>query len=263
MLRGMYTAASEMLTEKRTLNTIGNNLANVSTTGYKSQTMVTTTFKDMLLDRADFTTREDRTRLNNSSVRRIVSEEVTDYTEGTLKGTDSRFDFAILGDGFFRVQTPQNGMIYTRDGSFTLDDQRYLSLAGVGRVLDVDGNPIRMESEYFEALSDGTIFMKDINNQYIEGGKDGQPLSAKLGVVTFENMDSLIKFDAGLFKSDDAPVLMQEPSLRWKTLEYSNVDTLKETINMITAQRSLQSCSQIVKLYDQLLEKAVDLGKIQ
>ncbi len=263
MLRGMYTAASEMLTEKRALNTIGNNLANVSTTGYKSQTMITSTFRDMVLDRADYTTREDRTRLNNSSVRRIVSEEVTDYTEGTLKATDSRFDFAILGDGFFRVQTPQNGMIYTRDGSFTLDNQRYLSLAGIGRVLDAEGNPIFIESEYFEAMSDGTILMQDINGQYIDSGKDGQPLSAKIGLYTFANPDSLIKFDAGLFKSDDAPILVQNPAVRWKTLELSNVDTLRETINMITAQRSLQSCSQIVKIYDQLLEKAVDLGKIQ
>lgn len=263
MLRGMYTAASEMLTEKRNLNTIGNNLANVSTTGYKSQTMVTTTFKDMMLDRADFTTREDRTRLHNSSVRRIVSEEVTDYTEGTLKGTDSRFDFAIIGDGFFRIQTPQNGIVYTRDGSFTLDDQRCLALAGVGKVLGTDGNPIQLDSEYIEGMPDGTIYIKDMNDQYIESGKDGEPLSANLSVVTFENPDSLIKFDAGLFKSDDAPVELAQPKLMWKTLELSNVDTLRETINMITAQRSIQSCSQIVKLYDQLLEKAVDLGKVQ
>lgn len=263
MLRGMYTAASEMLTEKRALNTIGNNLANVSTTGYKSQTMVTRTFKDMMLDRADYFTREDRTGLHNSSVRRIVSEEVTDYTNGTLKPTDSRFDFAIVGDGFFRIQTPQNGVIYTRNGSFTLDDQRCLSLEGVGRVLGADGNPIQMPSEYFEALSDGTILMKDINNEYIESGKDGEPLSAKLSVVTFDNPDNLIKFDEGLFKSDDAAYAVQNPKLMWKTLEMSNVDTLRETINMITAQRSIQSCSQIVKLYDQMLEKAVELGKIQ
>jgi flagellar basal-body rod protein FlgG len=195
-------------------------------------------------------------------VRRIVSEEVTDYTEGVIKGTDSRFDFAIVGDGFFRIQTPQDGVIYTRDGSFTLDDQRYLSLAGVGRVLGVDGNPIQLESEYIEGMSDGTIYLKDMNDEYIESGKDGQPLSAKLSVVTFDNPDSLIKFDAGLFKSDDNPTAVQDPKLMWKTLELSNVDTLRETINMITAQRSIQSCSQMVKIYDELMEQAVGLGKI-
>lgn len=263
MLRGYYTLASEMLTQKRTLNTIGNNMANASTVGYKSDEMVTSTFKDMFLDRADQGTRQDRNGLNNSSVRRIVSEVKVDFSNGSFKQTDSSFDFAILGDGFFKIQNEQGNIYFSRNGNFTLDAENYLVLDDVGRVLDTENQYIQFPSEFFDVHTDGTIVMKDINGEYELSGKEGENnLSHQLSIVSFEDMNSLIKVNDGIFRSEGNYEMKQDPQVRWKWLENSNVDTIDEVVKMIVSQRSLQSCSQVVKMYDDMMNYAVDLGKV-
>ena len=82
----------------------------------------------MLISRTGNVDKSGTVPLNVSSKIRVPDETVTYYDRGALDTTGRALDFALLGDGFFEIQTPENLMVYTRNGSFTLDDQGYLYL---------------------------------------------------------------------------------------------------------------------------------------
>ena len=127
MYQGFYNLVSGMLTQNRDLNTISNNMVNIQTSGYKSDTMLARTFDEEMLIRTGTVSKGNPTELATSS--KIVSAQRTyvDYTQGTLRETDSIYDFALNGNGFFCIRTPE-GERYTRNGSFSVDENGYLIL---------------------------------------------------------------------------------------------------------------------------------------
>src|SRR4051812_21386364 len=137
MDRGLYIAASGMLSEMVRQDLIANDLANVSTAGYKADRAVQHSFGDMLL-------KNSRTGQNVGPLgegAQIVAQR-TQLTPAPIKQTDAPLDFAVEGDGFFAVRTPQ-GVRYTRDGSFQAGAGGLL-VDQLGRqVLGQNGQPIR------------------------------------------------------------------------------------------------------------------------
>ena len=103
-----------------------------------------------------------------------IADVVTDHSQGALEQTNLPLDFAIEGEGYFSVQT-NDGVAYTRNGSFMLDNEGYLHLGGQGRVLGANGQPIYLGTDKINADSNGFI----TNEQ---GAVLGQ-----LGVFTFAN----------------------------------------------------------------------------
>jgi flagellar basal-body rod protein FlgG len=177
----------------------------------------------------------------------IVYTNTTIHSEGTLKSTDRTLDFAISGSGFFAVQSA-NGIIYTRNGSFNLDDQGYLVIKGLGRVMGQNG-PIQLGTDAITADGQGNIA---VNGNNIN----------KIAVYDFADYKSLSAIGNGTYSGTNA-VLAANPAVNWKTLEGSNVNSAEEMTNAIAAQRNLQTCSEALKMYDKILEEAsTEVGKV-
>lgn len=249
MFKGFYNLSSSMLTQNKNLNVISNNLANVSTSGYKSDTMVSGTFKDQVMTRtANNILGAAGNPLGNSSMITVPYETVTNLEDGGWEETGSSLDFAINGKGFFEVKR-QGENVYTRNGSFSLDNDGYLVLQGVGRVNGSNG-PIRITTDDFQVEPDGSI--------YDATGK----LISKLRIMDFQNYDNLTKVGEGVF-SGGGQGRVADSTIMWKYVETSNVDPVQEMTDMLVSQRSLQSAAQILKMYDLMAAKAAtEIGKV-
>lgn len=174
----------------------------------------------------------------------------TDFTQGSLEETNLPLDFAIQGEGFFAIQTV-DGVAYTRAGSFTLDNEGYLCLSELGRVLDREGNPIQLPTDKLDVDAQG--------NLSTQGGE----YLATLGVFMFPDNGELERTPYGLFTGEGAQ-LNDQVVIHHKWVERSNVNMIKEMVNMMTTQRALQSAAQLSKIYDQVINRAVnDIGRLQ
>ncbi len=247
MVRGFYTLGSGILTQSRKLSGISNNIANVETPGYKKQDVSSTTFGDILISRIDS---HSVTPIGKLGAISTVDKTNVIHSEGSLNNTGRNQDFAIKGEGFFAVQGQNNtGLYYTRNGSFNVDAQGYLTLNGVGRVVGNNG-PIRVGTDSFTSDGQGNIY---VNGSIVD----------KIAVYNFADYNNLKLAPNGLFTAAAGATQEQNPQILWKTLEGSNVDTAEEMTDAISAQRTLQSCSESLKMYDQVLQKAVtDIAKI-
>lgn len=255
MLQGMYNLTSQMITQQRSLNVIGNNMTNVSTAGHRTDRLVTTSFKDAMIYRTGNIDKKHNQLLGEFYMSSAVDETVTNYKEkGTYDNTGLPLDFALLEDGFFTIRN-QDELRFTRNGSFIIDDDGYLALPGYGRVLDHEGNEILLNTDDIVSDSTGKIFHKDTGEFF-----------AKIGVVDFEDYHAeLKKDDKGLFIAQEGanPTNVENAELLWQYVELSNTDMADEMVKMITAQRAIQSAAQMVKMYDVLNAKiSNDIGRL-
>lgn len=248
MYKGFYQLTSGMLSQNRRLDVVANNMTNLSTTGYKAEQYTDSTFQEYITSRIGNKDKSNPAELGGSSYILAPNRLYTDYTQGSLEPTGMPLNFAIEGDGFFAVQTAQ-GLAYTRSGDFSLDEEGYLALPDEGRVLDANGNPIRLGTYQIDVDAFGSI-----------RGEDGTVLG-KLGVFTFADNEQLTKTPRGLFSGNGAQAA--DVPIHWKILERSNVDLVQQMVDMISSQRALQSAAQLSKMYDQLMTKSTtDLGRV-
>lgn len=262
MYQGFYNLASGMLTQSRNLNVISNNMVNVQTAGYKSDTMVSTTFGDEMLYRTGRQNKENPTPLATVSKIKAADRTYVNYEQGSFEETGGIYDFALGGNGFFCIQTPQ-GERYTRNGSFSVDAEGYLVLNDQGRVLSADDQPIQILEENFHVDRQGNII--SVLEPDEEGGERETVVYGTLKLVDFADYNQLHKEDNGLFSSTLAPVPITDGSIpvQWQSLERSNVDMVDEMTAMMSSQRALQSAAQVLKMYDQVMSKATnDVGKL-
>ncbi|MCI8818404.1 MAG: flagellar hook-basal body protein [Oscillibacter sp.] len=241
MFKGFYNLTSAMLTHQHNLNVIGNNMVNISTSGYKQERYVASTFDDVMYSRVDVN-HSGGTEIGRQSYIRAASDIYTDYSQGIPEPTELPLDFAIVGEGFFAVQDADGNIAYTRMGNFSLNDEGYLCLPGFGQVLDPQNQPIYLGTDKIRGDYQGYIYYNDT------------PV-AQLGVFQFEDNEALERDDRGLFTGED-PQAGQDYQIWNKYLERSNSDMVKQMTEMITYQRALQSAAQISKMYDQLMNRA-------
>ena len=195
---------------------------------------------------------------------RTADRTYVSYEQGGFEETDGIFDVALSGEGFFVINTA-NGPAYTRNGSFRVDDEGYLALNNLGRVLGTDGQPIQIVNENFTINSRGVISVVETQGDDEDGGESETTVRemGTLQVVDFEDYEQLHKEDYGLYTTNQEARNVENPSVLWKILERSNVDMMEEMTSMITSQRALQSAAQVLKMYDQMLSKAVtDVGRL-
>ncbi|MDD5867595.1 MAG: flagellar hook-basal body protein [Lachnospiraceae bacterium] len=251
MYQGFYELTSGMLTQQRNLNTISNNLANIETAGYKKDTQVNSTFDEEMLIRTGRYNKKNPKELGVQTPIVKADETLTDFSQGVLHETGQKYDFAIEGEGFFNIQTNE-GIRYTRNGSFSLNENGDLMLDGLGLVLGQDGNPIHLDNEDVNMDSYGRIIYQ----------ADGRIA----GQIRLTGLDTnqLVKEDSGLYRSDDAGSdLTGQTRLINGSLERSNADMVKEMTSMMSSQRALQSAAQMLRMYDNVLSKASnDVGQI-
>ena len=249
MYKGFYNLASGVLTHQRNLDVIANNMVNVSTPGFKQDRYTATTFDEVMYSRVG---NKDSigTEIGGQSYIRATSDVETDFTQGTLEPTGLPLDFAISGEGFFAVENEDGEVFYTRNGNFSLDDEGYLCLPGYGRVRSTDERPLRLQTDQITVDAQGMI-------NYLEGGILGQ-----IGVYTFEDNANLQRDDLGFFTGDGAELSGTAKILNGY-VERSNTDVVKQMTDMIAYQRSLQSATQVMKMYDGLMNQATtEIGRM-
>lgn len=249
MFQGFYNLASGLLTQNRNLNVISNNMSNMTTPGFKSDTMTSTTFSQEMMYRNGNQTRDTQYPIGNVNMIRVPEQTITNYEQGGFRATGNKLDFAINGKGFFRVES-EGGYSYTRNGSFYIDGENCLALEGVGKVQGLGGE-IYLETD--DVLIDGS------GGIYSQEGD----LIDNIQLVDFEDYTTLQKAENGTFTTDAEAIDVEAPNILNETLEGSNVSAVKVMEEMMVAQRSYQSASQMLKIYDQLMTRAVnDIGKV-
>ena len=248
MFKGFYNLTSGMVTQQQHLNVVGNNLVNISTSGFKESRYAATTFDDVMYARVG-SKEKIYTDIGRQSYIWAQSEINVLFDQGIPEPTGIPLDFAIMGEGFFAIQT-EDGVSYTRAGNFSLDDEGYLCFPGVGRVLDPRGQTIQLNTDKLAVDEQGVISTED-------GAYLGQ-----LGVYTFPDMEQ-VEYDArGMFTGEGAQAAAA-PTVYWKYLERSNVNMIRQMTEMLTCQRSLQSAAQVTKMYDELMSHtSSDIGRM-
>lgn len=250
MFKGFYNLTSGMLTQGRNLDIIANNMANVPTAGFKTDRYTFSTFQDVMWKRVGNMDRK-YTDLGMQSWITAPSKLYTDFEQGAIEETGQPLDFAIEGDGFFALENADGERVYTRNGNFSLDGDGYLWLSSYGRVLDRDGNPIRLVTDRIEGDDSGNLFTEN-------GGYLGS-----IGVFRFEDNGELEKNDYGFFVAQNEGEAVTDIRIHQKWVERANVDLVQQMTSMITAERAYQSAAEVTKIYDELIRKATeDVGRL-
>lgn len=251
MLRGYYTAASGMVTQEKKLNTFANNISNASTAGYKKDSLVSGVFGEHLAVRMNAYQNVPHHPIGPGVFMQIIDEKYTDYEQGAFEQTDRPMDIAVAGEGYFVIGKDDGGEYLTRDGQFSLDEEGYLVLPGFGRVIGENGE-INIGTSNFSVDRQGYIYVTPFDAE-----PDDEPeLLDRLLIVEPTDYETFDKADDKLFTTDDyEQVTFEATSIFQGRLERSNVNMAEEMTRVIASQRSLQTCSQIVKMYDDLADK--------
>ena len=240
---GIYLAASGFLSQEKRLQVIANNLANANTAGYKGDIPV---FRIPDSSQPGETGPEPLHRLM------AVPRLETDFSQGPLVKTGNPLNVGIVGDGFFEVETPQ-GPRYTRKGDFTLLSD--------GSLVTQSGHPV-MGQGGFIALTEGEIRIDEEGTLFVDGDEQGQ-----LRVVTFAETDNLAKEGDALFvwTGDTSEVIASDRAdVRQGYLESSNVNPVREMVEMISAIRTFEDHQKMIHAFDSAQKSAVsEIGRLR
>ena len=245
MVRGLYTSAIGMHNSMQRMDVITNNLANINTTAYRRDHVVSHAFTEQFLYRLHD---PDFRILNPIIIGRVspglfVDEIFTDWSQGSLQQTYGPLDLAIMGEGFFSVLV-DGEMLFTRDGSFTLAHGLLMTSCG-GRVQGLGGDIILPNGE-ISIGEDGRIF---VNGEYID----------TLRLTTFTDLHTLRKLDNNFFRTTaDSVEAPFAGTVGQGFLEGSNFNIVSEMVQMITLSRAYDTNARMVSMQDQTLQQAVN-----
>ncbi|AVR87285.1 flagellar basal-body rod protein FlgG [Thauera aromatica] len=260
MIKSLWTAKTGLESQQVKLDVIANNLANVSTNGFKRSRAV---FEDLLYQnlRQPGAQNDVQNRLPSgmqvgTGVRPVATERL--HTQGGLQHTGSSRDLAINGQGFFQVRLVDGSAAFTRDGSFQLDEN--------GQMVTANGYPL-----------EPAIFIPE-NALTVSIGEDGIVSVTQPGIIeanqvgqitvsTFVNPSGLESVGGNLYRetatsgarNDTIPGLNGAGRLFQEYVEVSNVNVVEEMVNMIETQRAYEINSRAVKTSDEMLARLAQL----
>ena len=242
MNNALYVGLSRQETLQRALDIVANNIANADTAGFKLEQLLVQTEPGSPPSTPDA-----------RPVNYVLDHGVTrDFTQGSMESTGNPYDVAVEGQGFFQIQTPQ-GMRYTRDGRFTVDNKNQLVTKAGDPVMDAGGRAITLDPTKSEAAiaPDGTIS---------QGGVQG----GKLGVYRFPDLAQLQKNGGGLFEAPASvtPTVATDGIVHQGMVEKSNVQPVLEITNLIAITRAYERVAQMMGQTSDLSSEAISrLGK--
>jgi len=262
--RALYSAASGMQAYLFNLDVIANNMANTGTTAYKRSR---TNFEDVYyqnyklpgaLDTLGF-----RTPLGTAlGLGVMVSATQQDFSQGNLMQTGRRLDVAIQGNGFMQVQDT-NGILYTRNGQFAVNDNGDLVVGSANRGRRIDP-PITIPNDTTEiSISPEGIV------SVMQPGSTNMSQVGQLLLTRFINPEGLLQEGESLYSMTDAsgpPIQGQAGQLglgvfQQNYLELSNAEPVTELVDLIKTQRNVELNSQVVQASDQLLQLVSNLRR--
>ena len=262
----LYTAATGMEAMQTKLDVIANNLANMNTTAFKRDRA---NFEDLLYRDKVFPGIQDAQQ-NPTPVgvsvglgTRVQSTQ-KDYAQGTIEQTGRNLDLAIEGNGFIEVTDPVTGNpLYTRAGNLDINanGQLVIGSAQTGRLLNP---PVSIPP----GSSDIVIGTNGVV-QVRQPGQTNLTPQGTLTMVSFVNPDGLLKVGENLYQATDASGQVQQGQagqnglgvMRQGSLEKSNVEPVREMIDLITTQRGFELNSQAIQAGDQILQQIANLRR--
>ncbi|MGG1616906.1 flagellar basal-body rod protein FlgF [Paenibacillus sp. NRS-1782] len=269
MLRSMYSGVSGMKGFQTKLDVIGNNIANVNTTGFKSSRVM---FKDILSQTSSGASAPDGTTTAGQNAKQVglgvsVSSIDTLHLPGSAMTTNNPTDLRINGDGFFliKMNDAQDVPYLTRAGDFHVDASRNLVTSDGFFVGNEGGDPIILNDNVtsFSISQDGTI-VQQLEDGTVDTG-------TKIGIATVTNPEGLEKIGGSLYRTTvNSNIDVIEPGVANSEgrgaiiagqLEMSNVDLTGEFTEMIVAQRGFQANSRIITTSDEVLQEVVNLKR--
>jgi flagellar basal-body rod protein FlgG len=260
-MRALDTAATGMSAMDLQVQVIAGNLANMSTTGFKSQRAE---FQDLIYEQVQRIGAQASDNGNilpvgieiGSGVKTVGTPRL--MTQGTLSQTGNTLDLAIQGSGWFQILMPDGTFSYTRDGSFQMDNQ--------GRVVTAEGNLLQPTITIPPNSSGLTINAQGQVSVTLPGSTTSSILG-QLQVTTFINDAGLQAQGSNLFVATPAsgqaqantPGLNNSGTLLQGSLEQSNVSAVTEITNLIQAQRAYEMNSKVITAADQMLQTTAQL----
>ena len=233
MIKGLFRSASGMLPAIKKQETVANNIANANTAGFK---------KDGVFTRELSRAQRQSIPTQSEWQQPMVDHLWTDYTGGSFDRTDNPLDLAIDGDGFFQVELGDGRTALTRSGTFSINRDGLLAHAD-GPVLLADGGAVEP--------GNGTITISATGEIDVDGNVVG-----RITPVTVDNLQELEKVGSSLFIVPEGVETVPVPQsvIRQGYLEESNVDIVKQMIDMIVAYRTYESNARAVSSQDSSLE---------
>lgn len=239
MSTGIWIAASGARSQMTALDATANNVANATTTAFRSEQTV---FQEHLIDAQRAGVARDNMRYNG------VPEVATDVTVGPIKVTNRPLDFAVRNDAFFAVRTAQ-GERYSRAGSLYVDPEGALALQDGTRVVNTAGRPIFLSNQGQGASING------------EGGVEmnGEPVG-QLRFVRFANVRGLERQGHSLFvptARSGAPAA-SVAQLETGALEMANVSVVKGMTDMVSTTRAFDAISKVIETFRDVDQRAAN-----
>ncbi len=235
MIKGIFLAGRSMDSKFKSIEVIGNNLANVNTNGYKKAMPFTEVI---------------------SQFNKVEIQQATNYSQGNLVPTGNPLDLSVNGDAFFAIQG-LDGMDFTRSGKLSVSDDGFLINDQGKKVLGTNG-PINLNAYLLD------------KNQAIKISKNGEirvgdTYVDKLLLVKLDPSDKFTRKDGTSFSSVDGRYFMADESdyqVSQGYLEESNVNPIQEMTNMIKVHNEYDSASKMVIYLDKSLAEANEIGKV-
>ncbi|MFN2744548.1 MULTISPECIES: flagellar hook-basal body protein [Bacillus] len=278
MLKGLYTAASAMVTQQRRTEMLTNNIANANTPGYKEDQGSIRAFPEMLLSRMESDSVQTggssrsfskQTPIGSINTGVYMQELKPQFSQGDLQSTNEPTDIALSETEvpvneetndkaalFYAVRLESGDIRYSRSSRFSLNENNELTINGHA-VLSTDGRPITVGSENFQVAEDGTV---------TETGRNLGQIDVRIARDT----RNLAREGNDLYRTEngeDLPSAAANPDVRYSVkqgmTERSNVDITRAYTEMTAAYRSFEANQKVLQAYDKSMDKAAnEIGRI-
>ncbi|MFN4325847.1 MAG: flagellar basal-body rod protein FlgG [Azonexus sp.] len=260
MIRSLWIARTGLDAQQTQLDVISNNLANVSTNGFKRGRAV---FEDLLYQtlRQPGAQSSQQTQIPTglqlgTGVRPVSTARI--FTQGNIQKTDSTLDVAIQGNGFFQVLLPDGTIGYTRDGSFQKDNQ--------GQIVTADGYPVQPNI----TIPNNALTVTIGTDGTVSITQPGSAATTQIGSIqlaTFINPGGLQSIGQNLFletaasgtPTPNTPGTNGAGLVNQGYVETSNVNVAEELVTMIQTQRAYELNSKVVSTSDAMLGRLTQL----
>ncbi len=260
-MRALDTAATGMAAMDLQVQVIAGNIANMTTTAYKSQRAE---FQDLLYEHVQRIGAQASDQGNilpvgielGSGVKTVGTPRL--MTQGSLEQTGNTLDVAIQGDGWFKIQMPDGTFSYTRDGSFQQDSQ--------GRIVNAEGDIVQ-PTITIPPNSSGLTINQQGQVSVLPAGSTTSTILGQFIITRFANNAGLQANGDNLFTATPASGTPQDTlagtdgsgTLQQGYLEQSNVEAVTEISNLIAAQRAYEMNSKVISAADEMLQTTSQL----
>lgn len=244
MNNAISSAATGMAARQKSMDITGNNLANAETPGYKASELVRSPFGSFI----SYNTSEEA--VGTQTFGTAPESIYTNRAQGAIYQTGRTLDFALNGNGYFTLQNEVGETLYTRGGSFTTDADGFLVNENGSYVMGLEG---RIN------LGDTRSIVVSVRGEITSGGK----ITDRLLISSADDTAVIQRLAGGELMITGANTDRFRGQVIQKSLERSNVDFVQEMTRMIEDSRAFQSCSQILKMANQMTEKTVtEIGRV-